>query len=117
MMRVLRDSLSVIGDNWRLVLVILLIIFSGQILIHLATKKIFGDELTAEEYFSLSIGGWLIPALLVSFLWFLWGMILARPPGALIVFILIAAFAYGVILFFRSGKEALPTSKVMLFVL
>jgi hypothetical protein len=117
MMRVLLDSLSVIGDNWRLVLVILLIIFSGQILIHLATKKILGDELTAEEHFSLSIGGWLIPALLVSFLWFLWGMILARPPGALIVFILIAAFAYGVILFFRSGKEALPTSKLMLFVL
>ena len=116
-MKVLLDSLFVLEENWRLVLVILLIILSGQILISLVIKKIFGDELTSEEYFSLGIGGWLIPALLGSLLWFFWGMIMARPSGALIGFMLIAAFTCGVILFFRSGKEALSASKTILIVL
>src|SRR5687768_7959977 len=98
-MKVLSDSLSVLSDNWALILIIVLIILSGQMLIHLAIKRILGKALTAEEYFSLGIGGWLLPAILVSLLWFLWGIIAARPPGVLIVFILIFMFACCVILF------------------
>ena len=116
-MRVLSDSLSVLSENWALVLVILLIILSGQIVMHIAIKRIFGKELTTEEYFSLDIGGWLIPALLFSLLWFLWGTIATRPPGVLIAFMLIFAFTGGVILFFRSEKEAFQTSKIILFFL
>ena len=116
-MRVLLDSLSVLGDYWHLVLVILLIILSGQMLTHLAIKKIFGDELTAEEYLSLSIGGWFIPALLGSFLWFLWGMTVARPPAVLILFVLIATFACSLVIFFRCGKTMFPASKTILIVL
>ncbi|MDQ3003941.1 MAG: hypothetical protein M3R47_00940 [Chloroflexota bacterium] len=111
------DSLSVLSDNWALVLVILLIILSGQIVIQIAIKRIFGKALTKDEYFSLGIGGWLVPALLVSLLWFLWGIIATRPPGVLIAFMLIFAFAWGLILFFRSEKEAFSTSKIILFVL
>jgi len=44
-------------------------------------------------------------------------MILARPPGALIVFTLIAALVFALILFFRSRKETLPGSKAILIVL
>ncbi len=113
----LSDSLSVLSDNWALVLVILLIILSGQIVIQIAIKRIFGKALTKDEYFSLGIGGWLVPALLVSLLWFLWGIIATRPPGVLIAFMLIFAFAWGLILFFRSEKEAFSTSKIILFVL
>src|SRR5688572_19343048 len=116
-MKVLSDSLSVLSDNWALVLIILFIILSGQMLIHLAVKRIFGKELTTEEYFSLGISGWLLPALLFSFLWFLWGVIATRPPGILIVFMLIFAFTCGVILIFRSEKETFSTSKIILFVL
>ena len=116
-MKVLLDSLSVLGEYWHLVIVILLIILSGQMLIHLAIKKIFDQELTLEEYFSLGIGGWMLPGLLISLLWFLWGMIVARPPGALILFILIAVFVHGVILFFRSAKEMPSASKAILILL
>lgn len=116
-MKVLSDSLSVLSENWALVLVILLIILSGQIVMHIAIKRIFGNALTAEEYFSLGIGGWLLPALLFSLLWFLWGRIATRPPDALIIFALIAVFAWCLILFFRSEKEAFQTSKIILFIL
>ena len=116
-MKVLSDSLSVLSDNWILVLTILFIILSGQMLIHLALKRIFGKELTAEEYFSLGIGGWLLPALLISLLWLVWGIIATQPPEVLIVFILIFTFAYSAILFFRSEKEVFSASKITLFVL
>ena len=88
-MKVFSDSLSVLSDNWILVLTILFIILSGQMLIHLSLKRIFGKELTAEEYFSLGIGGWLLPALLISLLWLVWGIMATQPPEVLIVFILI----------------------------
>ena len=116
-MRVLLDSLSVLRNNGLLILVILLIILLGQMLIKLAIQKILGEELTAEEYFTLGIGGWMVPALLVSFLWFLWGMIVARPPDVLIIFALIAGFTWALILFFRSAKEASLISKRILIVL
>ena len=116
-MTVLLDSFSVLEDNWRLIFVILLIVLLGQMLIYLAIKKILGEELPAEEYFSLGIGGWLVPALLAPLLWFFWGMMRARPSGALIIFILIAALVFALILFFRSGKETLPGSKAILIVL
>ena len=116
-MKVLSDSLLVLSDNWILVLTILFIILSGQMLIHLALKRIFGKELTAEEYFSLGIGGWLLPALLISLLWLVWGIIATQPPEVLIVFILIFTFAYSAILFFRSEKEVFSASKITLFVL
>jgi len=43
MMKVLLDSLSVLGDNWRLIFVILLIILLGQILIWFTIKKVIGE--------------------------------------------------------------------------
>src|SRR4026209_93416 len=115
MIKVLLDSLSALEDNWRLVFVILLIILSGQMLIWFAIKKILGEELTPDEYFSLGIGGWMVPASLVSLLWFLWGMTWARPSGALTIFIIVAIPT--LILFFQSGKETLPSSKAILIVL
>ena len=116
-MKVFSDSLSVLSDNWILVLTILFIILLGQRLIHLALKRIFGKELTAEEYFSLGIGGWLLPALLISLLWLVWGIIATQPPEVLIVFILIFTVAYSAILFFRSEKKVSFASKITLFVL
>lgn len=114
-MKVLLDSLSVFEDNWRLVSGILLIILLGQMLIWFVIKKVLGEELTPDEYFSLGIGGWMVPALLASFLWFFWGTMWARPPGALTIFILLAIPI--LILFFRSAKETLPGSKAILIVL
>ena len=106
-MKVFSDSLSVLSDNWILVLTILFIILTGQMLIHLSLKRIFGKELTAEEYFSLGIGGWLLPALLISLLWLVWGIMATQPPEVLIVFILIFTVAYSAILFFSIRKESI----------
>ena len=116
-MKVLSDSLSVLSDNWALVLVILLIILCGQMVIHLALKRIFGKVLTAEEYFSLGIGGWLVPALLFSFAWFLWELLVSRQFGASIIFLFISIFIVTMILFFRSAKEITQDPKIILFVL
>ena len=114
-MKVLSDSLSVLRDNWALVLIIFFIILSGQMLIYLSLKRIFGKELTAEDSFSLGIGGWPIPALLFSFMWFLWGLLVSRQSSALIIFLFIVIVT--AILFFRSAKEFTQDSKIILFVL
>src|SRR5215207_732966 len=116
-MKVLSDSLSVLRDNWALILIIFFIILSGQMLIHLSLKRIFGKELTAEEYFSLGIGGWPIPALLFSFMWSLWGLLVSRQSSVLIIFLFISIVIATALLFFRSAKEFTQDSKIILFVL
>jgi hypothetical protein len=65
------DALSVLTGEWQLVAVILVFVFFGQSLIHLCLKGIFENRLTPAEYLSLGLAGWLLPALLISLLWYL----------------------------------------------
>ena len=114
-MKVLLDGLSVLADHWRLLPVILSIMLLGQLLVWAVLKKILGDKLTSEEYFSLGIGGWMVPVSLASLLWFLWGMIQAPQSSAFILFILLAILT--VTLFFRIGKQAQQDSRAIIFIL
>jgi hypothetical protein len=68
-MKLLWDGLSVIMDNWQLVLGILALMLLAQLSIHLLMKWIFGQELAEDEYLSLDMAGWLVPASLLSLLW------------------------------------------------
>ena len=114
-MNVLSDSFSVLVDHWQLIAGILFIILLGQILVWSMLKMIFRDRLTSDEYYSISIAGWMMPIFMASVLWLSWRFFQRLEVSALIVFILIALLA--IILFLRIRKELLQNSKTILFIL
>ncbi len=67
-MKPLWDGLLVLIDHWQIVLGILLLILAGQFLIYAAMKSIFRPGLAAEEYLSLGMAGWILPAFLLALL-------------------------------------------------
>jgi hypothetical protein len=82
----LRDGFIVAGENWRSVAVILSLILLSQFFIQGVMKWLFGDQLTREEYFSLGMAGWLLPASLLSIFWYmLRTAILPHLSGAVIL--------------------------------
>lgn len=64
------DGLSIAAADWYLVGCILLIVLISQIFLFSFLQKIFGELLSIEEYISISLGGWLLPALLLSLFWY-----------------------------------------------
>jgi hypothetical protein len=102
-------------DHWRLIAGILVILFLGQIFIWSMLKMIFGDRLTSDEYYSISIAGWMLPIFMASVPWLLWRYFQTSDGSALIVFILIALPA--IILVLRTRKGLLQDSKTILFIL
>jgi hypothetical protein len=114
-MNVLSDSFSVLMDHWQLIAGILFIILLGQILVWSMLKRIFRDRLTSDEYYSISIAGWMLPIFMGSVLWLLWRYFQRSGGSALIVFILIALPA--IILVLRTRTGFLQDSKTILFIL
>jgi hypothetical protein len=114
-MSVLSDSFSVLVDHWQLIAGILFIILLGQLLVWSLLKMIFRDRLTSDEYYSISIAGWMMPIFMASVLWLSWRFFQRLEVSALIVFILIALLA--IILFLRIRKGLLQDSKTILFIL
>jgi hypothetical protein len=108
-MKPLLDGLSVLGENWQLVLGILSLIFLGQFLIYSVMKMIFGDGLTGEEYYSLGMAGWIVPVSLLSLLWYLLRTTHLPDFSTLIVIIFISIVA--ILLFFRINKQITRSSK------
>lgn len=88
-MNVWMDVLSVLMIEWRLITVILVFVFIGQHLIHLALRPVFGDELTTSEYSSLSAAGWIAPVMFISLTWILWGLDHGMQFGLLILVIIL----------------------------
>src|SRR5688500_14703164 len=114
-MNVLSDGFSVLLDHWRLISGILLFLLFGQILTRFALKKILGDRLAPDEYFSLGSVGWMVPVLALSMLWFLLRPFQSLRFDVLIATVTILLLAF---LFFpRSKKEAASESKSALLVL
>jgi len=87
-MNVPTDGLSILLDNWQMILVILLIISISQFTIHSALKKIFGETLSSDEYFSLATAGWLFPASLISILWYFLSSLQVSQIGIIIILII-----------------------------
>jgi len=114
-MNVLSDSFSVLVDHWQLIAGILFSILLGQLLVWSMLKMILRDRLTSDEYYSISIAGWMLPIFMVSVLWLSWRFFQRLEVSALIVFILIALLA--IILFLRIRKGLLQDSKTILFIL
>ncbi len=105
------DGLSVAATHWQSLLGILLILVLSQFLMYSALKNIFGDRFTAEEYYSLSLAGWMLPALLISLFWYSLGTILSPQISAPIG--IIFAFIAGLILSARAPKTTSNILKLM----
>jgi hypothetical protein len=108
-MTALLDGFSVLEGNWRLVFGMLFLILLGQLLVYSVLKSIFGHGLTAEEYFSLGLAGWILPVSLISLLWYLSGIVHMSRSSILILIIPLTILA--IILVFRIKKQTTPNSK------
>ena len=64
------DGISTLMREWQLVSVILFFILAGQSLNYWFLRKVLGDDLTSIECLSLGLAGWLVPASLVSLIWY-----------------------------------------------
>ena len=99
---------AVIADQWRALLGILLFIALCQILIGLALRKIFGAQLTSTEYLALGMSGWILPAALISLLWFLFGW---KPLAPFSFFLLISLLSISIIFLLRLNPHPAPDSR------
>ncbi|HKG55591.1 MAG TPA: hypothetical protein VKB04_15110, partial [Anaerolineales bacterium] len=111
----LSDSFFVLMDHWRLVAGILLIILLGQIVIWSMLRMIFSDQLTSDEYYSISLAGWMLPIFMASVLWLSLKFFERLEVSALLVLFLIALLA--ILLVLRIRKGLLPDSRTTLSIL
>jgi hypothetical protein len=114
-MNILSDGFSVLLDHWRLIAGILSLILFGQILTWFALRKIVGERLTPDEYFSLGSAGWIVTMIALSTLWFLLRPLQSFRLDVLIATVTILLLAFW--LFPRSKKESAHESKSALLVL
>jgi hypothetical protein len=104
---VILDGLSAAGAHWALVLGSLLILLTGQALLVSLLYQIFKDWFTGEEYLSLSLAGWLVPAVTISLLWYLAARVASLPFSDILVgILLLAALAWSI-----RNRWAVRTSK------
>jgi hypothetical protein len=111
---VITNIFSVIADQWMVMLGILLFIALCQVLIGSALRTIFGRQLTFTEYLALSMSGWILPASLISLIWFLFGSIPSTPFSLII---LISLFIIVILLLTRLKPDLEPDSRSTAFFL
>lgn len=80
------NTLSVIDQNWKVILAILAFVFWGVTLVFAVLKKISNQNFTDMELITLAMGGWPVPALLFSVV-----MLLFRAIVPETIFFIIAA--------------------------
>jgi len=105
---------SVIVDQWQIVFGILLFIGLCGTLVSLALKNIFGKHLTSNEYITLGMAGWFLPASLISVLWFLFGLKTLAPFS---LFLLISLIGISIFFLLRFQPHSEPDSKLTGFFL
>jgi len=111
---VLQAIFAVIADQWRIILGLLFFIALCQVLISLVLKNIFGKQLTSSEYLALGMAGWILPAYLISILWFLFGF---KPASPFSLFLLISLIIIPIFFLARLKPEPGPDSKPIAFFL
>jgi hypothetical protein len=110
---VILDGLSAAGMHWDLLLGILLVLLTSQALLASLLYRIFGDGFSGEEYLSLGLAGWLLPASIISLFWYLVARIVSPQVSTVVVgILLITALA----LFIRNIKPV-KRSKGMVWLL
>lgn len=107
------DVFSVIADQWGVIFGILLFIALSQTLIAVVLRTIFGAQLTSTEYLSLGMAGWILPAALLSGLWFLLGFEPSSPFSLLLISLIIAFIFF----LLRLQPKLEPESKSTVFFL
>ena len=105
---------SVIADQASAIFGVLLIIVLSQILVTIALKKIFDNQLTTNEYFALGITGWLLPTALLATLPFLFGW---RPSASFNLFFIISLFGISTFFLLRLNHHPEPDSKLTILFL
>jgi hypothetical protein len=98
---ILLDILAVIENHGRLLSGVLLMMLLSQNILSSVLRLLFGSRLSAGEYFSLSIAGWIFPLSLASVLWLVFG---AVPVFALMVLL-------AILLFLRARRISVAGSK------
>jgi hypothetical protein len=83
---VIQEILSVVTDQWRIVFGILFFIALGQGLVSAVFRRLYREQLTLAEYFSLGLAGWILPISLISILWLLLRFISNSAVSWLILF-------------------------------
>lgn len=109
------DGFTTAGTHWKLLLGMLLILAASQFTLYYGLKWIFEGQFSGEEYFALSLAGWLLPASLFSFLCYFLAFIFSPQMslGITLVFI----FIVGLTLFTLSRKTTSDLSKPITFFL
>jgi len=105
---------SVIADQWRVVLGILLLIILCQVIIGSVLRIIFGNQLTPSEYLSLGMSGWILSASLLSLLCFFLGFESSAPFN---LFLLIGLIIILIFYRLRLKPDSEPDSKSTAFFL
>ena len=81
------NGMGALGQNWKLILEILVFVSWGTLLIFAILKKAAKQDYGNTELTALALGGWPVPALLVSLL--ILGLLPFVPTGYILIFILI----------------------------
>ena len=110
--QIFSEGFSVLEANWQLVLMVLSLILVSQLILYDVLRSILGTRLRTEDYFSLSMAGWLLPASVLAMHWYgLRSTILPRLNGGSLV-VLLAVVA--MLLFLRvHGRHAKVASHSM----
>ena len=97
------DGLSVAVMHWQLVSGILLVVAACQLLLYILLRGIFEDRLTPGDYYAFSLAGWLVPALVLSILWYALAWIISLQVSSW--FILAVAIVSGLVLLCRMPRQ------------
>jgi len=106
--------MTVAATHWQILLGTLLVLVLSQAFLYYVLNKIFAAQLSADEYYSLSLAGWMLPAALLSLLWYAARTILS--PGIDIPFLIILT-TICLALFFRKTGGIFKASQITLFTL
>ena len=104
------EGMTIAARHWELVLGILLILTVSGFILRFTLRRIFSDRISGEEYHSLTLGGWLLPAALMSLLWYAGSQIISQQASMIVTIVLVA----GLILLIRTPKTKSNMSKPIL---
>lgn len=106
---IVADGIHAAGAHEQALLGVLLLLFSSQLLLYGVFQKIFRNQFSAEEYYSLSIAGWTLPALLIALLWYFLGILLSPFAGTFITIVLV--IVCGVFFYIRNSNIKIQSAK------
>jgi hypothetical protein len=113
------NVVHVLGQNWGLVVCLLLFVFWGTLLVFVLLKKTTDQQFTDIELTALALGGWPLPVLFVSLLILLLRIFLPDIFVAVITLTIICGSAgYSIYLVWKriSASFLIPISVFLLFV-